>query len=354
MFTEERIVTPREQGYHMPAEWHPHEACWMAWPHDAIAWRGHHREAKHSIATLANSISEFEPVKMLVPQAARKEAGRFCGSQVEFVPCPIDDAWTRDTCPSFLLDQKGDLAGVNWRFNGWGDLEFANWQKDKELARRICQVLDIPCFGAPIMNEGGAVHVDGEGTVLCTRTTLLDPNRNPELSIREAEQVLCNYLGAEQVIWLDRGYEQDETGGHIDVVASFVSPGRVMHLSTSNPDDPNYDRFERNIQRLEETTDARGRRLEVVRMPQPEGWYEGTRRISSSYVNFYMANEAIFVPLFDERTDEEAMAILQALFPTREIVGMPEAAAVFYGGGGVHCVTQQQPSCESPSPGSRK
>jgi agmatine deiminase len=344
MFSKKKQQTPKSAGYHMPAEWHRHAACWMAWPVKPIAWRGHHREAKHSIATLANSISEFEPVKMLVPQKAREEAARFCGAQVEFVPCQIDDSWTRDTCPSFLIDQTDRLAGVNWRFNGWGDLEYANWQQDKHLARRVCQMLDIPCFNAPIMNEGGAIHVDGEGTVLCTRSTLLDPRRNPDLSETMAESVLCDYLGADKVIWLDRGYEQDETGGHIDVVASFVAPGRVMHLATTNHDDPNYECFERNIQHLESIRDARGRHLEVVRVPQPECWCEGRRRISSSYVNFYMANGAVFVPVFDEPGDEQALEIFRANFPDRSIIDMPEAAAVCYGGGGVHCVTQQQPA----------
>ena len=344
MFTEKKSCTPKDDGFYMPAEWQQHEACWMAWPYDQTAWRGHHREAKRSIATLANSISEFEPVKMLVPPDARKEAERFLGHGVEIVPCAIDDAWTRDTCPSFLLHEDGGLGGVNWRFNGWGEMEFANWEKDKELARRVCQVLDVPCYNAPIMNEGGAIHVDGEGTVLCTRSTLLDPNRNPELEEEKASKILCNYLGAEKVIWLDSGYEQDETGGHIDVVASFVEPGKVMHLSTIIKTDPNYACFERNIAYLESCTDAKGRPIEVVRMPQPSLWLEGKRRISCSYVNYYLANGAVFVPMFDDPVDEEALEIFKACYPDRVIVDMPEAAAVFYGGGGVHCVTQQQPA----------
>jgi agmatine deiminase len=344
MFTEKKVKTPRDDGFFMPAEWRRHEACWMAWPYDETAWRGHHREAKHSIATLANAISGFEPVKMLVPPEARREAELFLGRAVEIVPCAIDDAWTRDTCPSFLLNGDGRLAGVNWRFNGWGEMEFANWKSDKELARRVCQVLDIPCYNAPIMNEGGAIHVDGEGTVLCTRATLLNDNRNPELSEEAIVEILCDYLGAEKVIWLDRGYEQDETGGHIDVVSAFVAPGKIMHLSTDNKTDPNYARFEQNIAYLESCTDAKGRAIEVVRMPQPSLWLEENRRISCSYVNYYLANGAVFVPLFDDPVDERALDIFRKHYPDREIVDMPECAAVFYGGGGIHCITQQQPA----------
>lgn len=345
MFIEEKEKSPKASGYYMPAEWHPHEACWMAWPFDKTAWRGHHREAKRSIATLANAISGYEPVKMLVPAEARDEAERFLGREVEIVTCAVDDAWARDTCPSFLLHQtEAQTAGVNWRFNGWGEMEFANWKKDKELARRVCQTLDVPCYTAPIMNEGGAIHVDGEGTVLCTRATLLNDNRNPELTETHVEEILCEYLGAEKVIWLDRGYEQDETGGHIDVVASFVAPGKVMHLFTPNKTDPNYARFERNIAYLESCTDAKGRKLEVVRMPQPSLWLEEDRRISCSYVNYYLANGAVFIPLFDDPVDEKALEIFRQLYPDREIVDMPECAAVFYGGGGIHCITQQQPA----------
>jgi agmatine deiminase len=344
MFTEEKKRTPKNDGYYMPAEWQKHEACWMAWPYDATAWRGHHREAKRSIATLANSISEFEPVKILVPQEARSEAERYLGKGVEIVPCAIDDAWTRDTCPSFLLNDEGDLAGVNWHFNGWGEMEFANWKKDKELARRVCQVLDIPCYSTGLMNEGGAIHVDGEGTVLCTRATILNDNRNPELTEEKVEQILCDYLGAEKVIWLDRGYEQDETDGHIDVVAAFVAPGKVMHLYTENKTDPNYARFEQNIAYLESCTDAKGRPIEVIRMPQPSLWLEEDRRISCSYVNYYLANGAVFVPLFDDPVDEQALEIFKAIYPERKIIDMPECAAVFYGGGGIHCITQQQPA----------
>lgn len=344
MFRAEHTRTPSADGFAMPAEWQRHTACWMAWPYEAGAWRGHHREAKRSVATLANAISEFEPVKVLVPAEAHIEASRFLGSGVTLVSGPLDDAWTRDTCPSFLLNGAGCLAGVKWPFNGWGGLPWANWQRDKDLAMRVCCALDIPCYVAPLINEGGAVHVDGEGTVLCTRATVLDPHRNPQLTEERAARILCDYLGAEKVIWLDHGYEQDETGGHIDVVASFVSPGKVMHLCTDDCDDPNYAIFESNIRRLEETVDARGRRLQVVRMPQPSRWYEGLRRISCSYVNYYLANNALFVPLFDEARDEQALAIFKEQYPGREIVDMPEAAAVFYGGGGVHCVTQQQPA----------
>ncbi len=344
MFKTEKTLRPADDGFRMPAEWEHHSCCWMAWPHDEIAWRGRHAEIKEVIASLAQTISVYEPVRMLVPEQSLEEARKVCGAGIELIVQDLNDAWARDTLPSFLVGPGKNLAGTDWKFNGWGDMEYCNWDRDQHLAESLCRKLEIPCYKAPIFNEGGAVHVDGEGTVICTRNTLLNENRNSGKNEAEVAEILCRYLGAEKVIWLDEGYDQDETGGHIDVITAFAAPGKIMHLSCDDPADPNYSIFRENIRVLESSTDAMGRRLEVIRIPQPPARFEGDRRLAISYMNFYFANGAVILPVFGENTDSEVIQIFTRVFPDREIVPFKRAATIFHGGGGIHCVTQQQPA----------
>ena len=210
---EELNECPLEAGFTMPAETSVHECCWMGWPVLPLAWRGEHDDAKAAIARLANLISGCEPVRLLVPDDLKSEARRLCSSSVDLVTMDIDDGWLRDSGPTFVKNGSGGLAVVDWEFNGWGDMEFAEWHKDAKVASRIADLLSLPLYRPGIVNEGGAIHVDGEGTVLCTRPTILDPCRNPELSEAEASEVLCESLGCSRVLWLDKGYEQDETKG---------------------------------------------------------------------------------------------------------------------------------------------
>ena len=343
MFRKIREKTPKAAGYAMPAEYGEHDCCWMGWPENPLAWRGRHEEAKAAVARLANTISEFEPVRMLVPEASRKEATELCGSGVELIPMPIDDGWLRDSGPTFLVGPSGELGAVDWIFNGWGDMEFAEWDRDRFTAERIGRLLEIPCFEPELITEGGALHVDGDGTVLCTKPTLMDPNRNPGMNIEDAERILCDYLGVMKVLWLEEGFHQDETGGHIDLIASFSAPGRVLHLDTDNEADPNFAVFRKNIADLKSMTDARDRRLEVVSVPQPPARHVGKRRLGLSYLNFYPANGAIVMPAFGVEKDREAEAVFRREFPDREIVPFENAQILFHGGGGIHCLTQQQP-----------
>lgn len=336
------LQTPRQLGYRMPAEWEPHARCWMAWPHSPVAWRGRHPEAKAALARLAATIAEWEPVCMLVHPDDEHEVRARLGRNIELLVLPLDDAWARDTLPTFLVDDKGHLAAVSWRFNGWGDMEFAEYDLDESLAPRLCHELNIPCFSAPLVNEGGAIHVDGAGTLLCTRDTLLDPRRNPVHTQADVELVMREFLGASHILWLEKGYDQDETGGHIDIIASFAGPGRLLHLRSTHPEDPNASRFEHNLRVLSDMLDAQGRPLEVIPIPQPAPRYEGSRRLSLSYQNYYPANGAVILPVFNVPEDAPAIEAFRTIYPDREIVPF-HATELFHGGGGIHCLTQQQP-----------
>jgi agmatine deiminase len=234
---------------------------------------------------------------------------------------------------------------VNWRFNGWGKYPHAN---DQAVARFVLDQLGLPCIDAPFVLEGGSIHVDGEGTVLTTEQCLLHPNRNPGMSKQQIEERVCSYLGAEKMIWLKHGIKDDDTDGHIDELACFVAPGVVLALVGNDSADVDYAPLRENLETLRNATDARGRRLEVVTLEQPEIAYQGERRLSQSYINFYMANGGIVLPAFGDRArDARARSVLGELFPSRRIVQVP-THELAYGGGNIHCITQQQPELEVP------
>jgi agmatine deiminase len=286
------------------------------------------------------------------------------GPEIRLVEMTTDDAWMRDTGPSFVVDGAGRRRGVDWRFNAWGGLDsglYFPWDADDQVARKVLEVERADRYRAPIVLEGGSIHVDGEGTVLTTEQCLLHPNRNPELGREEIERTLCAYLGAEKVVWLGDGVYNDETDGHIDNIACFIAPGVVALTVSEDPADPQYAISQDAIRRLRAATDARGRQLEIVTLPSPgpifiaedeaEGvdGVEGTLprragdRLAASYVNFYLGNDRVVYPLLDERYDERAAAILRDCFPGRQVVGVP-AREILLGGGNIHCITQQVPS----------
>lgn len=336
------MSTPAADGFRMPAEWAPHDRCWMAWPCRAESWGGALAGARRAFAAVASAIAAFEPVTMIANEADVAAARRACGPTVPVLSLPLDDSWTRDTGPSFVVDGRGRLAGVDWRFNAWGGL-FERHDADAALAGRLLGHLKVPRYPAPLVLEGGAVHVDGEGTALTTEEVVFDRKRNPGLSRAEAEELLAAYLGIRKVIWLGQGLEDDETGGHVDNVACFARPGVVLLLSAPG-DAANHRRLEDNLRRLERATDAKGRRLQVPRLAQPP---PRERRIGGrlplSHINFYLCNGGLIMPRFGHReSDMAARRCLARLFPERRIV--PVAALdVVEGGGGLHCITQQQP-----------
>lgn len=336
------MTTPRALGLAMPAEWAPHRRCWMAWPCREALWGTRLEAARQVVAEVARAIAAFEPVVMLARPELVASASLACGPGIAVLPMPQDDSWTRDTGPTFVTGPGGAIAGVAWRFNGWGEV-WPDHVQDAQMARRVLEHLGLPRFDAPIVLEGGAIAVDGEGTGLVCTPSVLDPRRNPGLDRSAIEAVLRDYLGVETVIWLPYGLLDDETGGHVDNVACFIAPGRVAALVREEPDDPDHAGLSANLAVLREATDARGRKLEVVpiRAPKPRLRPDG-RRLTLSYINFYLANGAVIMPAFADPADRAAFEALAAAFPEREVVQI-EVLDLVWGGGGIHCITQQEP-----------
>jgi agmatine deiminase len=326
----------------MPPEWAPHAGCWMAWPCRPENWADLERATETYIA-VARAIACHEPVTMTANAGdAAAARGALAGIPgVEVVVVPSDDSWARDTAPTFVTHGRGGLGGVDWRFNAYGGI-YEEYGRTRGMARRILDLLGARRFASPLVLEGGAVHVDGEGTVLTTAEVVLDPRRNPGLGRDEAERLLCEYLGAEKVLWLSSALDHDNTGGHVDNLACFAAAGVVAALACADPEDPQYVAVQENLMRLRAATDARGRALEVVELPMPARPEFKGSRLSPSYVNFYVANGAVVMPAFGDPADDEARDVLARLFPRRTIVPVP-TLELAKADGNVHCLTQQQP-----------
>jgi agmatine deiminase len=356
--------TPAADGFRMPAEWEPHAGCWMAWPERRDNWRDGAAPVQAAYAKVASAIAESEPVTMAVSDAWFERARAALPDSVRVVEVSTDDAWLRDTGPTFVLGPGGERRGVDWRFNAWGGLDgglYSPWDRDDRVAAKVLETEGAGRYRAPIVLEGGAIHVDGEGTVLATEQCLLNRNRNPELGRAEIEAALHAYLGTEKVVWLGDGVYEDETDGHVDNLACFARPGVVLLTWVEDPADPQHRISADALARLGAATDARGRAFEVIKVPAPGPLtitaeeaagvehVPGTQprragdRMAASYVNFYLGNSRVVYPLLDPARDEEAGAILAAAFPERDVVGVP-AREILLGGGNVHCITQQVPA----------
>lgn len=341
-------MNPKDSAYFMPAEWQPHARCWMAWPRHEETWAAIGlAKARKAYAEVASAIAEYEPVTMLVHPDDRQSAEALCPSSITLMPLPINDSWTRDTGPTFLLNAQGELAGVDWIHNAWGN-NYVDYALDQNIAKTILQASGARYFHAPLVMEGGSFHVDGEGSLLTTRECLLNPNRNPKLSQAEIEQALCDYLNIKKIIWLHRGLIGDETDGHVDEIACFIGPGKVLALITEDKNDPNYALLQENLGILHHSQDAQGRALEVFTVEQAPATYLKGERLTLSYINFYLANAGIVMPAFGyPREDKAAFTLFTNLFPQHKITQI-NALDIFAGGGGIHCITQQQPQ-ENPA-----
>ncbi len=327
----------------MPAEWGRHERCWMAWPVSSQAFGNRLEEARHAFNTVAQTISRFEPVTVIANPDIAPTVAKSCGPAIDILPMTIDDSWTRDTGPTFVVNQNGEVAGVDWIFNGWGGI-FPRCENDARMAKRILKHLEMKRYGAPLVLEGGAVHVDGRGTFLGVESAICDPNRNPDLTREEIESRLARFIGVHHFIWLRRGLENDETNGHVDNVACFARPGVVLLNASYDPSDKNHEIYRENRDILEKSVDNEGRPLKIVEVEQPSRREGKNGRLTLSYINFYMANNAIIMPSFSETNkDEKALKTVKEVFPDRFVVQLP-ALDIVYGGGGIHCITQQQPS----------
>jgi agmatine deiminase len=333
----------------MPAEWWPHTRCWMAWPTQNEPRRpGLLEDVRKEVAAVARAIAEFEPVWMIATSDSAEEAARLCGDSVTIVPLPIDDSWARDTCPTFLVNEKGECAGVAWIFNGWGQ-KFRRYPKDLRPALPVLEKLNLPAFTPPLVLEGGNLCVDGEGTLLISKTAILNRNRNLGLQCGEAEDLLRVYLGVDKVIWLPGNPDDTLTDGHVDGIACFYRPGVVIAEIIENKNDSGYKALDKCRQKLTNATDARGRKLDVHTLTRPRERPSRSKDFCSSYLNFYIANGGIIMPKFgDERADEAAHQVVVEAFPDRRVVQLP-IDALAEDGGGIHCITQQQPSGQKPA-----
>ena len=341
--SEKAPRTPAEDGFSMPAEWSPHAGCLISWPCREPTWHGHFEDAKRAYTAVIEAIDRFDPVTILADPATAQEARRRLGPGARIIEAALDDSWARDNGPIFLWRGDNTVALANFRFNGWGHKQ--PHEKDDALPLQLAERLRTRRYDAPMVLEGGAISVDGDGTLLTTEQCLLNVNRNPGMSREEIEQVLTSYLGIRKVIWLPRGVEDDMTDGHVDGVAGFVMPRVVLAAHTKDDSDPNFRTLEKNLARLESATDAKGRPLEVVRMVQPRPIRVGEVPVTPSYVNLYFSNGAVVFPKYGIREDDIARETLESLFPEREIVGV-RCEHIGIGGGDVHCITQQLPAGE--------
>ncbi len=333
--------------FRMPAEWEPHERCLMAWT-GAEKWGKHLEAARNNYAEVANAIAAFEPLTMLVNTEDAAGARRALTSDIEIVEMPFEYAWTRDSGPVVVVDEEGNRAGIDFRFNSWGE-KFLPYGQTAASAEAVLAVLGIERIESPMVLEGGAITVDGRGTLITTEQCLLNANRNPGMSKEDIERELANKLGVEKIIWLPWGITDDwVTDGHVDAVCTFVRPGVVLAQSCDDPADPDYERLAANLEVLGEAMDATGRKLDVIELPpMPSDELDGDV-VPTVYANVYLANGGVIVPIGESPTDEDAIAILEKTFPDREIVGV-SGTALSYGGGGPHCVTMQIPAAQYAS-----
>ena len=325
-------------GFYMPGEWQPHERCWMAWPcrsgFDSPATR-------ENYAQVARAIAHFEPVTMVVRPQDRAAAQLALGAQIDCLELPIDDGWFRDNGPNFLINDAGDLAAACFDFNAWGG-NYAPFDADATAGPKVTSHLAARLFQSPMIAEGGGITVDGEGTLITTETCFLNPNRNPGWSKGEVEAELCRMLGVSKVIWLPGDPTESETNGHVDGLAAFVGPGRVLLEAAFDYTHPRYDLLMENRRALQGQSDAHGRPLDVIFIE--DAWQcESTEHFCASYINSYLANGAVIMPCYDLPTDQRAKAVYEQLFPQRQVVQL-RINDIAPGGGGIHCITQQQPA----------
>jgi agmatine deiminase len=359
-------TTPRADGFHMPAEWAPHSQTWMIWPQRPDNWRLGGKPAQAAFTAVAKAIARFEPVTVGVSAEQYENArAQLDADNIRVVEISSDDAWVRDSGPTFVIDGRGGLRGVDWDFNAWGGFDgglYFPWNRDRQVASKILEIERCDRYRTEgFVLEGGSIHVDGEGTLITTEECLLNRNRNPQLSREQIEQLLAEQLAIDRVIWLPQGLYNDETDGHVDNFCCYVRPGEVLLAWTDDPEDPNYPRCQAAMRALEQARDAKGRRLRVQKMPIPGPLYASAEecagvdralgsqprdpsiRLAGSYVNFLIVNGGIIAPRFDDPLDAEAEAILARLYPQHQVVMLP-GREILLGGGNIHCITQQQPA----------
>lgn len=355
--------TPARDGFYMPGEHAPQESVLMVWPERPDNWRLGAKPVQAEFVAVATAVAAVTPVTMCVSAAQYAVARHQLPDAIRVVEVSNDDSWMRDTGPSYVVNNAGERRGVDWRFNAWGGLLdglYFPWALDDQVAQKVLEMRGEGRYRAPLILEGGSIHVDGDGTVYTTEECLLHPGRNPDLSKQQIEALLCDYLGVEKVIWLKRGLYNDETNGHVDNIMHVARPGEVLLSWSDDTADPMYDICREGLALLEAETDARGRSITVHKLPIPGPLFmtqqeadgidptdgmvrRAGERLGGSYANFLITNSRIICPQLDPQQDQQALQILQQVFPEHEIVGV-NSREILLGGGNIHCITQQVPA----------
>lgn len=353
------IIDKLPGGCRMPAEWEPHEATWIAWPHNQDDWPDKFDAIPWVYAEIVRHLHRSETVRVLVNNEVAEESARSfleCldlrgGHKVELITAPTDRVWTRDYCPLFVKSPDGSVVATDWHFNGWA--KYPNWKYDDAVNEELSRQFDWPLFtvrhnGRRVVLEGGSIEVNGQGLLLTTEECLLDPvqARNPEMSREDIARVLFETLGVEKVLWLKRGIVGDDTHGHIDDLARFVTPRVVVTMIEDDQGDANFDPLQENLERLRAMTDLEEKPLQIVTLPMPAPVKFMGQRLPASYANFYIANDRVLVPTFNDPNDRRVLNILADLFPERDVVGI-HAVDLVWGLGTLHCLTQQQPAAQT-------
>ncbi|MDD6466042.1 MAG: agmatine deiminase [Coprococcus sp.] len=355
--------TPKADGFRMPGEFEEQKQIFMIWPERTDNWRAGAKPAQKTFANVAAAISEFEPVTMCVSAAQYEHAKAMLPAGVRIIEMSSNDAWCRDMGPSFLINDKGETRACDWTFNAWGGLVdglYFPWDKDDQIASKICELEQIDSYRTDdFVLEGGSFHVDGEGTLITTEMCLLSKGRNPHLTKAQIEQKLKDYLNVDTIIWIKDGIDPDETNGHIDDVACFVRPGEVACIYTDDPTDPFYKEAQAAYHTLSNAVDAKGRKLIVHKLCTTKApvYLKGMETVDAvpgstprkngdlaiaSYLNFLIVNGGIILPQYGDENDALAIRQVQSMFPERKVIGV-RTEEIAYGGGNIHCITQQQP-----------
>ncbi len=321
----------------LPAEWEPHERTLMGWPSRQELWGDTIAQARKDYATVANAIAAFEPVTMIAnPGADARQAREACSEAVEILELALDDSWLRDCGPIYVRMDDGRRVAMHFGFNAWGE-RFRPYDRDAAVGALIARRLGDEVRSVPMVLEGGSITCDGAGTLLTTEQCLLNPNRNPSLSREQIESILLERLGVDRVLWLGKGLIEDrDTDGHVDLIAAFTGPGSTL-LQTVGPENPNYENCQENLRRLADAA------VDVIEMPYLAYVQVAGETIGGSYMNLYLCNGAVLVPVFGVHSDSDALAVIARAYPGREVVPVP-GSLLAYGGGGPHCITQQVPS----------
>ena len=339
---------PAQLGYHMPAEWESHSATWLSWPRrEGISFPGSFDRVLPTLRVLVEALIESEPVCINVCNGAHETEARevlrgLSMERITFHHIPTNEPWCRDHGPIFLTRETDPkLAVVDWDYNAWGG-KYLPCDLDEVVPTRVSEILDLPVFYPRMILEGGSIDVNGAGVLLSSESCLLNKNRNPQMSREQIEQRLRDFLGVRQILWLGDGIEGDDTDGHIDDLARFVSEGTIVTVVEKNRDDENYRPLQENLARLRKMKIG-DRQIEIVTLPMPKKIVRENLRLPASYANFYIANTLVLLPMFADPGDEIALSILQKLFPNRRVVGI-DCRELIWGLGTFHCLTQQQPA----------